>query len=327
MTVQERKTLEGILQSKLEDDVTVKQMRRILAALQESFAEMDAMASAAQEKKTDDLLQAFLQAKRVAGLSEKSLAHYSYILKRMLADEKVSPAMATVDHLRHWLASELERGVSENTLRGCRDAMSSCFGWLWREGLIQKNPCANLEPIKCPKLEKKPFDSVEIELIKEACDNLRDKAIVCFLLATGCRVSEAVQLNRNDIDFVSKEVTVFGKGAKERTVYLDDVAADILKRYLASRTDDSVALFPGRASARLQPNGVRAMLKKLEKTSGVPNIHPHRFRRTFATNLSRRGMAIEEIQKLLGHKSLNTTLKYVCTDNDKVKMSYKKYSA
>ena len=314
MTVQERKTLENILQSKLEDDVTVKQMKRILFALQESFAEMDTAASTAQEKKTDELLQAFLQAKRVAGLSEKSLAHYAYILKRMLTDEKVSPAMATVDHLRHWLSSELERGVSENTLRGCRDTMSSFFGWLWREGLIQKNPCANLEPIKCP--------NVEIELIKEACDNLRDKAIVCFLLATGCRISEAVQLNRNDIDFVNKECTVFGKGAKERTVYLDDVAADVLKRYLASRTDSSVALFPGRASARLQPNGVRVMLKKLEKRSGVSNIHPHRFRRTMATSLNHHGMPVEEVAMILGHEDIQTTMKYVCKDRAAVKHHY-----
>lgn len=323
MTVQERKTLEEIFQKKLEDDVTVKQMKTILAALQDSFADMDTMALQSQNEEPDALLSAFIQAKRVAGRSEKTLKHYQYIINRVLTEEKVSPANVTVDHLRHWLSSELERGISENSIRGDRDAMSSFFGWLWREGLIQKNPCGNLEPIKCPKLVKEAFTSAELELIKEACgNNLRDKAIVCFLVGTGCRIEETTRLNRNDIDFINKECTVFGKGAKERTVYLDDISCSVLKRYLASRTDDSVALFPGRVSDRMTTNGIRAMLKRLEKRSGVPNIHPHRFRRTLATTLSRKGMPVEEVAMLLGHEEIQTTMKYVCKDRAAVKHHY-----
>lgn len=323
MTVQERKTLEEIFQKKIEDDVTMKQMKTILAALQDSFADMDTMALQSQNEEPDDLLSAFIQAKRVAGRSEKTLKHYQYIINRVLTEEKVSPANVTVDHLRHWLSSELERGISENSIRGNRDAMSSFFGWLWREGLIQKNPCGNLEPIKCPKLVKEAFTSAELELIKEACgNNLRDKAIVCFLVGTGCRIEETTRLNRNDIDFINKECTVFGKGAKERTVYLDDISCSVLKRYLASRTDDSVALFPGRVSDRMTTNGIRAMLKRLEKRSGVPNIHPHRFRRTLATTLSRKGMPLEEVSALLGHEDVRTTMKYVCKDKATVKHHY-----
>ena len=328
MTVQERKTLEAFLRKRLEDELTVRQMNTVTDALRGSFDDMDNMAMSAQGGAPDDLLQAFLQAKRVAGLSEKTLKKYGRTMKRIFSEEKVTPANVTVDHLRHWLAKELERGISEKTICGDRDSMSSFFGWLWREGLIARNPCGNLDPIKVPKVVRKPFDSVEIELIKEACgSNLRDKAIVSFLLATGCRVSEVVALNRSDIDFANKEVTVFGKGAKERTVLLDDVTAALLKRYLESRTDRSAALFPGRKSDRLQPNGIRAMLKRIEKRSGVANIHPHRFRRTMATSLNQHGMPVEEVAMLLGHEEIKTTMKYVVKDKAMVKHHYQQIVA
>lgn len=328
MTVQERKTLEDVLQTKLEDDVTVKQMKTILTALQDSFAEMDTMAQAADDGRSDDLLQAFIQAKRVTGLSENTLNKYARTLKHIFAEEKVSPAYVTVDHLRHWLAKELGRGLSENTVRGDRDAMSSFFGWLHREGLIPRNPCANLEPIKVPKVIRRPFDSVEIELMKEACgSNARNKAIICFMLASGVRISELIRLNRDDIDFQNKECVVFGKGAKERTVYLDDVAISMLQRYLVARKDDKPALFPGRGSDRLTDNGVRAMMKRLEKVTGIENIHPHRFRRTMATAMSKKGMPVDEIAILLGHEDVRTTMKYICKDKNTVKRHYQALAA
>ena len=328
MTVQERKTLEEVLQSKLEDDMTVRQMKTILTALQDSFAEMDTMAQTAEDGQSSDLLQAFIQAKRVTGLSENTLDKYARTLKHVFADEKVSPAHVTVDHLRHWLAKELGRGLSENTVRGDRDAMSSFFGWLHREGLIPRNPCANLEPIKVPKVIRRPFDSVEIELMKEGCgSNARNKAIICFMLASGVRISELIQLNRDDIDFQNKECIVFGKGAKERTVYLDDVAISMLQRYLVARKDDKPALFPGRGSDRLTDNGVRAMMKRLEKVTGVENIHPHRFRRTMATAMSKKGMPVDEIAILLGHEDVRTTMKYICKDENTVKRHYQALAA
>jgi len=201
--------------------------------------------------------------------------------------------------------------------------MCSCFGWLWKEGLIVSNPCGNLEPIKCPKMVKKAFSPAELERIKEACgNNLRDKAVVCFLLATGCRIEETTLLNRNDIDLVNKEITVFGKGAKERTVYLDEIAASVLQRYFASRKDDSPALFPGRGSKRMTTGGLRAMLKRIEDKCGVENIHPHRFRRTLATILKKKGMPIEEISIILGHEDIRTTMKYICIDKTDIKHNY-----
>ena len=156
------------------------------------------------------------------------------------------------------------------------------------------------------------------------CD--RDKAIVCLLLSTGCRISELCALNRGDVDFQNKQCAVLGKGNKERTVYLDSVASMILKRYLKSRTDFSQALFVGKGTERLTPGGVRFMMKTLEEDSGVENVHPHRFRRTLATNLLNRGMPIQEVAKILGHEKLDTTMMYAFVDEQNVKASYCKYS-
>ena len=175
---------------------------------------------------------------------------------------------------------------------------------------------------------RRPFDSVEIELMKEACgSSARNKAIICFMLASGVRISELIQLNRDDIDFQNKECIVFGKGAKERTVYLDDVAVSMLQRYLDTRKDDKPALFPGRGSDRMTDNGVRAMMKRLEETSGVENIHPHRFRRTMATAMSKKGMPVDEIAILLGHEDVRTTMKYICKDKNTVKRHYQALAA
>ena len=266
MTLLERKMLEQILQTRLEDEVTVRQMKIIVLALRASFSEMDQIAMDAQGKGDDTLLNTFIDAKRVNGCSDRTLERYAYIMRRFLTEEKITISYCTVDNIRHWMSCEMERGISENTLRGYRDVMCSCFGWLWKEGLIISNPCANLEPIKVPKLVRKPYTPAEIEKIKEACGkSLRDKAIVCFLLATGCRIEEVTNLNRDDVDLRNKECTVFGKGAKERVVYLDDVSAMVLQRYLESRKDDFVALFPGKRG-RLTPDGIRRMLKRIEKT-------------------------------------------------------------
>ena len=328
MTLLERKMLESIFQKKLEDEVTVRQMKVIILALRGAFAEMDQIAMDAQGEGNDVMLNAFIDAKRVKGCSSRTLTRYAYIIRRFLTEEKVTIQYCTADNIRHWFACELERGIKENTVRGYRDILCSCFGWLWKEGLIVSNPCGNLEPIKCPKMVKKAFTTGEIEMIKEAvADNLRDKAIVCFLLATGCRIEETTLLNRTDVDLVNKEVTVFGKGAKERTVYLDEVAASVLQRYFASRKDSSPALFPGRGTERMQPEGIRHMLKTVEAKCGVENIHPHRFRRTLATTLKKKGMPIEEISIILGHEDIRTTMKYIAIDKVDVKHNYQRLVA
>ena len=239
---------------------------------------------------------------------------------------RVNTRSITVYHLRQYLAQEKARGIADSTLEGTRQVFSSYFNWLQREGLIQTNPTANLGAIKCAKKIKLTYSEIDIERLKFNCKRLRDRAIVCFLKSTGCRISEMTQLNRDDIDLAALEVTVLGKGNKERTVYLDQVTGMLIDEYLKSRTDDHPALFIGKGTERLKPGGVRYMLRHLAERASVNHVHPHKFRRTLATNLIRHGMPIQEVAAILGHDKLDTTMRYVVLDKSDVKNSYRKYA-
>ena len=274
----------------------------------------------------DDLMDAFIAALEVQGRSKNTIKRYKYILERLLSDLQIPIRSITVYHLRSWIAREKKRGISDQTLESNRQIFSSFFSWLWREGLIERNPVGNLGTIKTQKKVKEAYADVDVEKLKAACSSVRNIAIVTFLLATGCRIGEVVRLNRDDIDFTTNEVIVLGKGNKERTVFFDDVAAMHLLRYLESRKDNDPALFLGKKGVRLLPNGIRTMLKKLAQDAGVEHVHPHKFRRTLATALIAHGMPIQEVAAILGHEKLDTTMKYVVLDKSNVKNSYRRYA-
>lgn len=271
------------------------------------------------------VLELFLDAKRIEGCSEKTIAHYKYCINRLAEDIKTPLHSITVFHLRSYLMNEKKRGIADLTINGYRCIFSSFFGWASKEGLIERNPCTNLSKIKSAKKVKLPLDDVDIERLKIACTNLRDKAIIMFLLSTGCRISEVCGINRSDLDFHNLECTVLGKGNKERTVYFDSVTSMIVKNYLDSRSDQSEALFVGKGNKRLLPGGVRVMLNKLADAAGVEHVHPHRFRRTLATNLIDRGMTVQEVARILGHENINTTMTYIYINKTNVKISYQKH--
>ena len=180
--------------------------------------------------------------------------------------------------------------------------------------------------IKQQKVIRKPFSSVEIERLKQAAESCRDRAVIAFLLSTGCRISEVCALDVLDIDFHRRRVKVLGKGNKERVVYVDDVTVLYLNEYLRERCDAEPALFLGKGSSRMTPGGIRAMLKRLERRSGVENVHPHRFRRTLATNLINHGMPIQEVAAILGHDKIDTTMTYVYIDQTNVEHAYRRYA-
>ena len=179
-----------------------------------------------------------------------------------------------------------------------------------------------------PKKVKTVFSEVDIERLKQACKTPRDKAIICFLKSTGCRISEVCALNRSDIDFSRNQCIVLGKGNKERTVYMDEVSAMILKDYVDSRTDDFPALFYSKHGNehRITPGGIRTMLSNLGKETGVEHVHPHKFRRTEITHLVNRGMSIEQVKALAGHEKMDTTMQYVVLNQEDIKNNYLKYS-
>lgn len=306
--------------------LTVEQMQKVMPMLGETLAGFEVEQVSGADDPGGDLLCAFIEAKEIEGRSKKTLERYQYIIRQFLKASCTVTQKVTVYHIRSFLMAEKRRGLSDRTLEGYRCVFSSFFGWLQKEGLIAANPCANLGAIKCAKVVREPYSATDIERLKEACGSLRDRAIITFLLSSGCRISEVCGLNRNDIDMASAECTVLGKGNKERVVYLDSVALMLLRRYLASRKDAHNALFVGLRGERLQPGGVRAMLKQLEAKTGVPNVHPHRFRRTLATNLIARGMPIQEVAAILGHDKLDTTMKYVYLEKSNIKNSFAKYA-
>lgn len=278
------------------------------------------------DAESKELLTAYLQAKEIEGRSQKTLNRYSYMLEKMITGIGAPITKVTVFHVRTYLMSERKRGLSDASLEGVRSIMSAFFGWLLKEGLIKLNPMANIGTIKCQKQVKEPFSRLEIELIKQACETCRERAIVSFLQSTGCRIGEVCRLDKEDIDLQTFECKVLGKGNKERIVYFSPVTAMELERYFKERTDSDPCLFAG-VKGRLTEQGMRAFLKRIEKRCGVPNIHPHRFRRTLATNLIDRGMAIQEVAYILGHDNLNTTMKYVYIEQSNVKSAYQRYSA
>ena len=277
----------------------------------------------------EEYLKAFIVTKRIEGMSDQTLTrYYDENLKLIQAVGKPIDEISTND-MRYYLALKRNRDHNCNlTLEGIRHCWSSFFGWLAKEEIIAKNPCLKLSQIKCQKQVKLSFSAVDMDKIRRACqDNPRDLALVDFLYSTGCRVSEVSALNISDVDFDKKEIIVLGKGDKQRKVYLTDVAALHLREYLNSRKITDGALFTSKGGKRLSKNGIEAACKRLEKKSGVSNIHPHRFRRSLITDLLNSGMPMQEVSILAGHESVETTQIYYSETTANVKASYSKYAA
>ena len=217
------------------------------------------------DTESEMMLKKFLATKRLEGRSEKTIERYRYIIQRFYDDMNLPYKDVDVYALRLYLATLTQNGCSDNTVKGIQAVFSSFFGWLANEGFIDRDPSANLGIIKCKKVIRLPYSNVELELIKANCSTTRDRAIVEFLLSTGCRIDEMTSLNITDVNFATQEVKVLGKGNKERIVYINDVAAMHLRKYLSSRSDNNEALFVGKGAIRLNNGGVRAMLKRIEK--------------------------------------------------------------
>ena len=310
----------------LADVLTVEQMEKMTREGMSLLDRFDMREIRPEETKEDDLIKCYLGALSVQCRSEKTLARYEYIIKRLMASVGVPTRQITVYHLRNYLAEEKARGISDSTLEGLRQVFSAYFNWLQRESLIEHNPTANLGTIKKATKVKKTYTDIDIERLINVCHNVRDKAIIHFLASTGCRISEMTSLDRESVDLERLECVVHGKGNKERTVFLSPVAGMWLTEYLEGRKDNEPALFVSRLKERLQPGGVREMLNVLAREAGVEHVHPHKFRRTLATELARHGMPIQEIAALLGHEKIDTTMQYVVRDKETIRSNVRRYA-
>ena len=314
------------MKEELKDQLTMEQISRMMSAAYRILDRFEMSEIPDEETETDDMLNSYVSALKVECRSQKTIDRYVYIIGKLMDFAKVPTRRVSVHHLRNFLTQEKERGICENTLEGYREIFSAYFNWLQRESMIDKNPCVNLGVIKVPKKEKKTYTDAELERLNWFCGNIRNRAILHFLRSTGCRISEVTELNRDAVNLEALECVVHGKGNKERTVYLDEVAGMLLQQYLNERKDDVPALFVNRFGDRLKPGGVRVMLNELAEKAKVEHVHPHKFRRTLATDLTRHGMPIQEVAKILGHEKLDTTMKYVVLNKDDIKASYRRFT-
>ena len=276
----------------------------------------------------EELLNMFLSAKGVEGCSNKTLNYYRKTLEKMLIiiDKRIEDIKT--DDLRNYLTYYKEtNNISKTTIDNVRRIFSSFFSWLEDEDYIIKNPVKRIHRIKKGRVVKDVLTDENLETLCDNCDNIRDLAILELLISTGIRVGELVKLNIDDINFHERECVVFGKGESERVVYFDARCKIHLQQYLATRCDDNPALFVRfrKPYDRLGINGVEIRLKKLGEKSNVRNVHPHKFRRTMATTAIDKGMPIEQVQHLLGHEKIDTTLHYAMVKQSNVKMAHKKY--
>lgn len=276
------------------------------------------------------ILQYFLISKKASGCQESTLKSYKHHLQKFIDNIRTPLLSITTDDIRWYLIAYKEQNkVSNVTLNNARLSLSTFFSWLRDEGMIKENPMRRIKRIKTKKVIKKAFTDEEIERLRMSCMRERDRAIVEFLYSTGVRVSEMVSLNIDQVDFVCQECIVMGKGAKERTVYLNAKACMYLKNYLNSRNDSNSALFVQlkKPYDRLSKGGVEAFVRKLGEKAGVDDTYPHRFRRTMATNALNKGMPLEEVKELMGHVKSDTTLIYSTANKENIKLSHKKYIA
>ena len=284
-----------------------------------------------EKKDTDDnpkLIDAFVSAKRIEGCSEKTLKYYRTTIETMVASTDKGICHIQTEDLRSYLTDYQSRNQSSRvTIDNIRRILSSFFSWLEDEDYILKSPVRRIHKVKTATNIKETYTDEDLEKMRDSCTEIRDLAIIDMLASTGMRIGEMVLLNKADINFNERECVVFGKGDKERIVYFDARTKIHLRNYIDSRTDDNPALFVTLRSPheRIKIGGIESRLREMGKKLAIQKVHPHKFRRTLATMAIDKGMPIEQLQQLLGHKRIDTTLQYAMVKQSNVKLAHKKY--
>lgn len=275
-------------------------------------------------------LSMFLNAKKIEGCSDRTISYYETTIAKLLSNFSEPIRKITTDEIRGYLANyQTINNCSKVTIDNVRRNISSFFTWLEEEDYIIKSPMRRIHKIKTVKMVKEVISDEEIEKLRDSCDNLRDLAIIDLLYSTGIRIGELVRLNIDDINFEERECVVLGKGDKERKVYFDAKTKIHLQGYINNRSDNNSALFVTLDAPydRLKISGVEIRLRSLGRELGINKIHPHKFRRTMATRAIDKGMPIEQVQRLLGHSQIDTTMHYAIVNQTNVKVSHRKFIA
>lgn len=281
-----------------------------------------------EQEEQVDLIQMFLAAKRVEGCSTKTVYYYDSTIRNVVSAIEKDIKQISTDDVRSYLDNyQTDSKVSKVTIDNIRRILSSFFAWLEAEDYILKNPIKRIHKVKTGKTVKETYSDEALELMRDNTECPRDLALIDILASTGMRVGELVKLDRGDIDFQNRECIVLGKGNKQRIAYFDARTKIHLQNYLDSRTDDNSALFVSlqRPYERLQISGVEIRLRELGRKLNIDKVHPHKFRRTLATMAIDKGMPIEQVQQLLGHQSVDTTLQYAMVNQNNVKLSHHRF--
>lgn len=302
-----------------------KKLRRVLS---HCLFDEKSLAGCGEQASDNSYVDNFIDAKRLEGCSERTLSYYASTLEKLVSSSDVPICERDTEDIRSYLATYQKRvGISKTTVDNIRRIISSFYSWLEDEDLVLKSPVRRIKKVKAPVTIKEVYSEETIEILRENCGSMRNLALIDLLRSTGMRVGELVSLNRSAIDTTRMECVVRGKGDKERVVYFDAKTKLHIEQYLDTRDDSNDALFVAHKYPhnRLQVGGVEALLRKLGRDLGVGRVHPHKFRRTLATRAIDKGMPIEQVQVLLGHKKIDTTLRYALVDQRNVKASHRRY--
>lgn len=313
--------------NKMADYLNVSQMKKLQEVLLQTFSENTIQK---EEVTNDEYLQLFLDAKRIEGCSDRTIQYYSVTVDKMLQKIQTPVRKISTEEIRKYLVDYQKiNDCSKVTVDNVRRNISSFFSWLEEEDYILKSPMRRIHKIKTKQPVKEIISDEAIEMLRDHCQCPRDLAMIDLLYSTGIRVGELVNLNISDVDFGARECVVFGKGDKERRVYFDAKAKLHLLNYLSERKDNNPALFVTLDAPydRLKISGVEIRIRTLGRKINMEKIHPHKFRRTMATRAIDKGMPIEQVQKLLGHSQIDTTMQYAIVNQTNVKTSHQKFIA
>lgn len=307
--------------------LNIAQMKKLQEVLIQRIEAVDEESEHIENK---DYLKMFLSAKHVEGCSDRTISYYETTIEAMLEEIKIPLRQMTTEVLRDYLANyQMKRNCGKVTIDNIRRNLSSFFSWLEEEDYIIKSPIRRIHKVKTGTTVKETISDENVELMRDNCDSLRDLAMIDLLFSTGMRVGELVNLDIEDINFKERECVVYGKGDKERKVYFDARTKLHIEKYLQERKDNNPALFVSLNNPhnRIKISGVEIRLRELGRRLDLNKIHPHKFRRTMATRAIDKGMPIEQVQHLLGHRQIDTTMRYAMVNQSNVKNSHRKYIA
>ena len=315
------------IMNQMAEFLNISQLKKLQEVLLKEFSDQEAQKKPAANA---EYLNLFLDAKKIEGCSDRTLTYYQGTIERLLACVATPVRKISTDEIRSYLVDYQKiNQCSKVTVDNIRRNISSFFSWLEEEDYILKSPMRRIHKIKTKKVVKEVISDETIELMRDHCTQIRDVAMIDLLYSTGIRVGELVNLNISDVNFEQRECIVYGKGDKERRVYFDAKAKIHLQKYLESRNDSDPALFVTLDSphTRLKISGVEIRLRELGRSLGLHRIHPHKFRRTMATRAIDKGMPIEQVQKILGHSQIDTTMQYAIVNQTNVKIAHQKFIA